>query len=398
MRVRSALTVALVLVAAAGCSGGGGAGSPLLLVGTNAGLAVLDAATGVLDGPTGVTVTTPGGELLVHAQWRGTRTVLRAERVADGSDAWDLELDGSYEPRTASVGASRVALGPPSEPLPPGILVAPRSTTELVVAHEDGRVDRYDLDGNVEPEAFSLDGTGLFVLSFQPPEAPTSYQVRRLNLRSGAIEDVYSVDAELQETMRGTARTQAWDPDGSRLYTLYTDDRGTNFVHVLDLDEQWAHCVDLPSTIVPDTAGMAVADGGETLYVADATGGVLAEVDTVDLAVARSVDVAAEGSGWLTSVAVGDDAVFVADGAHVVRLDRGSLEPQGSFSVPGVVGVQWSHVSDELFVADTGAVSVLDPRSGDVVRRWHVDAARTGGVVSLGGRTVPGYAGVQCAC
>jgi len=402
MRTTRSLTVAVLLLVAAGGCGGGDAGPPLLLVGTGLGVAVLDAASGVLGPPAPTAISSPGGELLVRADLVGTRTQLRIVGVADGAEEWSSTVEGSYEPRSVAADGDRVALVPPPGPTAAGALAPGRSRTDLAVVHDDGRTERYDLEGNVEPEAFSLDGTALFVISFLPAEAPTSYQVRRLDLGTGELGDVFSVDAELQESMRGTARTQAWDPDGDRLYTLYTSHHGddvTTFVHVLDLDEQWAHCIDLPAGLSPGTAGMALAEGGDQLYVADAVGGSVVEVDTTELMVARVGSIALRAAPGATSVATGDDEVYVGAGPEVVRLDRRSLEVVETFPSDGdVVGLQRSRTSDELFVGWVDGVGVLDPVEGTLLRRWPLDTAATGGVLSLGGRAVPGYAGIQCAC
>ena len=89
------------------------------------------------------------------------------------------------------------------------------------------------------------------MLQYSPPLAPTEYRVRRLDLATGGVEDVPDKGSGWADAMSGTARTHAFAPDGRRLYTLYTTGDpaagdATAFVHVLDLDEQWAFCVFLP--------------------------------------------------------------------------------------------------------------------------------------------------------
>lgn len=402
MRFARVLLAAVPVVLAAGC-GGGDSGPPLLLVATGAGLTVLDGTTGLFDAPAASAVTTPDGSLLVRAEPIGTRTEVRASDVAGTGDGWLAMVDGTMEPRAVAADGTRVALvSPATVPAGPDGGIAPGcERTEIAVVGEDGAVERYELEGNVEPEAFAVDATALFVIVYEPAEAPTSYQVRRLDLVTGELGDVYSVDAELQESMRGTARTQVWDPEGDRLYTLYQLESGAEvvtFVHVLDLDEQWAHCVDLPAGFTIGSAGMALAEGGDELYVADAASGAVVEVDTVDLAVARTGSIASSPNGT-ASVAVDDGAVFVAALTGITRVDRDTLTGERTFATTGpVVGLQQSRVGDELFVAWADRIGVLDPESGAVLRDWPIDTGVTGGVLSLGGSTVPGYSGVKCAC
>ena len=83
-------------------------------------------------------------------------------------------------------------------------------------------------------------------------------------------------------------------PDGSRLYTLYTSEEGEkrySFVHVLDLDEEWAHCVDLPLDLgdTPEAMAIGISPNGWSVYVADGAAGKLAEVSTARLTVTRVV-------------------------------------------------------------------------------------------------------------
>ena len=73
--------------------------------------------------------------------------------------------------------------------------------------------------------------------------------------------------------MRGNAHAQVMAPDGRHLYTLYTRDAtptepAKSFVHVLDLEQQLASCVDLPPTFAISPLGaLAVSPSGNRLYV-----------------------------------------------------------------------------------------------------------------------------------
>jgi hypothetical protein len=375
----------------------------VLLVGTPAGVATIDTATGTVGAPVPSATTSPDGRLLVRADLIGTRTQLRAVDLGHDTDRWQATIEGTFEPRTVAADGSRVALTPPPGAVTPGAVAPGRTDTDLAVVHEDGATEVYAIDGNVEPEAFSLDGTALFVVQFRPAELPTTYQVRRLDLATGELGDVAGPDDVPAHSMAGIARTQVWDPDGSRLYTLYTQDTSmgvVSFVHVLDLDEQWAHCIGLPDGFTP-TGGIALADGAKDLYVADVVGGVVAAVDTEALEVVADATLPSTPSAYASPIAVDDDEVYVGAGTDLLRLDRTSLEPVGSLGAlrptSEIIGIQRGTEPGELFVASPGAVLLVDLATGDVLQQTLADQA-VGSFVSVGAHSIPSYVGAQCAC
>src|SRR5919106_5721585 len=216
----------------------------------------------------------------------GDATTLQARDSATGNVVSSVHLSGSLGVRVASPDGSRVAL---MAPLPAGRspwIPTPRTSTDLVVADPTGATEprTYRLDGNFEPEAFSADGTGLFLISYVPPGDPTGYRVARLALASGKVAPVGTGPKGVVETMSGTRLEQVVSPDGTMLYTLYTTQpaeyaelrhqagRPVAFVHTLSLDEGWAHCVGLPRQLWggdPADQAMAVSPDGARLYVVD---------------------------------------------------------------------------------------------------------------------------------
>ena len=396
------LVVAAVVVLVGSCGSDEQVeGPPVLLVGTASGVTVFDTATSTLGSPAPTAVSSPDGELLVRADLLGPRTWVRAVDLASDTNRWDARLDGSFEPRAVAADGARVAMTPPPGPLEPGMLAPGRATTDLAIVHDDGTVDEYDVPGNIEPEAFSLDGSSLFVVQFRPAPRPTQYQVRRLDLATGELGDVESVDGAVQGSMGGTARTQVWDADGSRLYTLYTAEVGgstTAFVHVLDLEEEWAHCVLLPDGFTPASGGIAIAEGGKDVYVADVVGGVVARVDTEDLAVVEELSIEPVPTAYMSPMAVIGETVFVGADRDVLRFDRLTLQPLGDVRTGvDVVGVQRSRDETALFVASPEALLLLDLATGSVLERTAADPL-LGSFVSLGARSIPTYTDLQCAC
>lgn len=308
----------------------------------------------------------------VRAIRQDGRTEIVALDSASGARLWTREADGNLEVKIAAEHGRLVALGSPrgSAGYPVG-----RSSTTLVIAGEDLPEPRIiELAGNYEPEAFSTDGQSLFVVEYLPPKRPTSYRVRRLDLRTEQVEGVFTVDAELQESMQGTARVQAFSPDGKRLYTLYTIDGGAGkrqaFVHVLSLDELWAHCVDLPDafgTADESAIALAVAPDGRRLYVAEGSTGTLAEVDTQTLSVARTAQ-AAFGSrgGTAHAVAGSNGTLYLAKGSGLTAVDAATLVPEPSWDVQErITGIQASTDGTRLYVGLKDLILILDSATGE---------------------------------
>jgi YVTN family beta-propeller protein len=246
------------------------------------------------------------------------------------------------------------------------------------------------------------------VVEYLPPSDPTRYRVRRLDLRTEEVVGVYTVDAELQEAMEGTARVQASSPDGRRLYTLYTvaGPGGTRraFVHVLSLDELWAHCVDLPpvfETASERSIAIAVAPDGRRLYVADADTGTVAEVDTEALAVTRTVQAAFGSRGGTAHGAVGSDGrLYLGKGSGLSSLDVSTLSAGRSWEMAGrITGIQVANDGGRVYVGLKDRIVVLDSATGETL--GELDPANVGSIAQLGQSTrslEEERTEIECAC
>jgi hypothetical protein len=319
-------------------------------------------------------------------------TLVEAIDPESGGILWSREVAGNLEVKVASRDAAMVALG---DPLERAGYAFGRTSTRLVILEEGLPESRtIDLEGNYAPEAFSTDGGSLFVVEYLPPKNPTSYRVRRLDLDTENVVGVFTVDQELQESMQGTARVQAASPDGRRLYTLYSVELAGGvrhtFVHVLSLDELWAHCIDLPAEfggVDERAAAVAVSPDGAKLYVADASTGMVAEANTETLAVERTAEVPFWSPGGIAHAAVGPDgSLSLAKGNGVVQVDAGSLAPDASWELEGrITGLQASNdgtrlyagLKDEIVILDTATGSllgVIDPVGVDGIRQLGTSA------------------------
>jgi YVTN family beta-propeller protein len=308
---------------------------------------------------------------VVRAIPQGGDTRVVALETSSGAELWSQVVEGTHEVKVASENGRLVALGTPRDGsgYPDG-----RSSTTLVLLGEDGSTPRtIQLEGNFEPEAFSTDGGSLFVIEYRPPLDPTSYRVRRLDLGTGEVGGVYTPDADLQQSMEGTARVQAASPDGRRLYTLYSQQDADGirhaFIHVLSLDELWAHCIDLPAgfgTAPEEAIAVSLSPDGTRLYVADARADSVAEVDTQTLSVARSTEVDFGTSGAPAHAERGADGMlYLASGARLLAVDPATLVPGRSWDLEeAITGRQSAKDGSRLYVGLRDRIVILDTATG----------------------------------
>lgn len=332
--------------------------------------------------------------LVYSASTDGAGTALVSVDPSTGTRTARGTFAGRWFPRAVSTDGSSCALTdvPPD---PSAGLPAARSRTALLVV-KDGRERRLDLAGVVEPDAFTSDGTGLFVLQWLPAGAPDRYRVRLLDLASGLLQPLLTrnktpVPAGAEEEMRGAGRQAVLSPDRQILYTLYThqaDHRHTRdllagrpggvhaFVHVLHLTERWAYCLDLPHPFGEGPAAghaLAISPDGKRLVVADMASGSLAHAETTALVVERVSAIPADPGTAGVSIAAGSE-IFVGAGRTVTTID----------SAAGTVGLRWTVPADirgmgisrdgnRLYVGGADEVVWFNAGTGGLLGRAPID-------------------------
>ncbi|MGW5669919.1 YncE family protein [Micromonospora sp. NPDC003776] len=321
--------------------------------------------------------------------------------LATGRASERVRLPGRWEPQCVSATNTLVALTPSRQDVtggrPPG-----RAVTPVLIADAGGVRHRLDLPGNVVPEAFTADLTGLFVLDWLPPAAPDRYRVRVVDLATGApgplsTRDKAPIPPGAEEEMRGEGRQAVLSPDRTTLYTLYTHQPGHRhtrdlvsgrpgnahaFVHTLSLDVRWAYCVDLPHPFGAGSAAghaAAISPDGQRVYVTDGASGSVAEISTEDLTVRRTVR-HARVAGTAYAAADGD-RLFLAAGTTVRTLDAARLARTAEWRAREPVrGVVPGRDGTRLYLGQSGAVSWHDPATGAELGRVAVP-----GLVALHG-------------
>jgi hypothetical protein len=395
------LFVVLVACAAPARSGPPTAATDLLFVSSGAGLRALDPSTGRLGFAAHGAVPTADWSRLVAtvADGRGSRlTVLDGK---SGAEQASFRLDAPLAVGVVSASGRRAALIEPRDDGAAGPY-APRARARThieVIDLIDGTRRSYDLAGNFEPEAFSSDDNRLFVLEYLPASAPDRYRVRQLHL--GSRQFVPMIDrwkkfpVPFEEEMRGIGRTQLLSHDRRTLYTLYVHqpdhlhgrelariangqpvvrDDVHAFVHVLDLAEGSAFCVDLPAPFGAAAAAghaMALSPDGKRLYVVEPASDLAAVVDTVRLAAGAASAIglhAEERAGVPALAATPSGALYLATGSGLARLDPASAAVARRWRLAaGPEGLAVSPDGRRLYASVSGGVAVLDAESGEQV-------------------------------
>lgn len=313
----------------------------------------------------GPAVVSPGGDVLYRSEASGPGfTEVVGIDGLTGAEMTRHRIEGDLEVRAVGARGNFVVLaGRRPEGAGNTYTPVPRErSTVAVLDARDGSVIRHDLAGNFEPEALSLDGASVFVVEYSPALAPDRYRVRQLDLGLGTVGDVFSPDKELQEDMQGNARRQVASADGRRLYTLYTLDvqgRREAFVHVLDLADRWAHCVDLPVPlgVAPEQAlALALDTSGTRLYVLDALAHRMAEVNTTNLTVVGTSRMPAALQWSATNplyAATSGGTVYATAGDQVAVMGSDSA---GLRLGAGAVAEGMSAASDGTYVWSAGAL------------------------------------------
>lgn len=333
---------------------------PLHLLTVN-GLAAVDPDTGAVAYESPTAVASPDETVVAQSTTAGDRTRV-ALLDASGAEQDAIEVEGPMEVRVVG-DDGRVVLVPDDGMRP--VYAQPTVATSIVVADPAaGTQRRYEVEGSVQPEALSPDGNSLYVLSYFPPRNPVEYQVNRLDLASGELSGVYDRDGgPRQDRMAAYATSQVWSPDGSALYTLYTSTEAdpTSWVHVLDVEDGWAHCLDVPEALgTTGATAMTVSPDGDRLWAVDTSGRAVL-VDTRALAVLATGSFEAEPEYGI-SAATDGDRLFVGSDEEVTVLDGATLAEQDVWETAReIVALRLRPGDDRLAVVSAGHLTTYDP-------------------------------------
>ena len=364
--------------------------SGVLWLETNEGLAAVELPEGAvrMEVPNAV-VGRDFTEIYSTRHGRGTTKLVRWDPET-AAVLTGMSIRGAFAPNVAGPGGQVALTEPRSEGATPWLPDGRMRTTVVIGTPDSGTERRYELAGNFEPEAFSTNGRRLYMIEYIPPSEPNRYRVRILNLRTGAVFPIGRLSKELNKApdqMRGTGRTQVFAPDGDELYTLYTRQgpnyahgapagpsrRQTNaFIHLLNLEDGWAHCIDLP---LPFGRGRATASSidispdGRELYVSDWTNGAVAIVDPAEVRVLRVAQLPLGDRDDRTfSAASGSGLLHVAGNDEVVTIDTSSLRVVDRWRMDGdVTGLRAAPDGSIVYVATADSIAMVDATMGSLI-------------------------------
>lgn len=367
----------------------------VLWLDSDAGLLAVDASRGevVLELPNGV----PSGDFseIYSSRTKAGKTSLVRWGAESRRPLARTTVDGKV---IASVVGSDglVAMTEPRSPGATPWLPDGRTETTIVVADTSRGTHRnYELSGNFEPEAFSTNGRRLYTIEYIPPTSPNRYRVRILNLATARVSAIGRLKLNAPGQMRGTGRMQVFAPEGDELYTLYTR-QGPNythgapadpvrsrtyaFIHLLNLEGGWAHCIDLP---LPFGMGRATASSidvsadGKELYVSDWTNGAIAVVDPSEVKVLRTARLPLGDADDRTFAAASPTGtLYLAGNDEVVVVDTESMMVVGRWRMAGEVSGLEVSVDERIIYVSVGkSIVVVDGATGR-----QVDALPIGGV------------------
>jgi len=417
MRVKLLVAVSSIALVGAACTGSSAPGavgeapeapatvpSETLLLGTGAGPLLVEVPAGSVLFEQPGSVASLGGEWVLSTEGLKGSTLLHTRDAATGAIVDTTEVPGALDVRVVSESGRAVAL---MDPLPQGwdpFVPLPRATTTIVVADPTGATEprTFELVGNFEPEAFSAADDALFLIQHLPAETPQAYRVTMLDLNQGRVRPVFGPFKGAAERMPGIRLQQVLSPTATQLYTLYssahpgyiphtapaTEGAIVSFVHVLSLEDGWAHCVGLPESMWDRPSAeqaMAPTLDGAHLFVVDAGRGEVVVLDTGTLRVrAAEVDLGLSGAIERTTAQMSADGrtLFVAtagpEGSTVSAVDVGTFEVVDRWNVDGRISSLGLSADGARLYAATGAgLIVLDAASGAEVGAVAVDAPDT---------------------
>jgi len=311
----------------------------------------------------------------------GAGTQLLGFDLNTGAEKPLAQLTGSWALSSVSASGHWAALTRvPAESEKQAWLTANTWKTDIqVVDTQTGKLARQlALDGNFAVDTLSTLGDSLFVIQYLPAVKPDHYQVRLVDLTTGALQDGALVDKrDTEEVMAGQRWQAVSTPDGSWVYTLYLrTSQNTAFIHALDTVDKVTLCLDLPavkgSTLDQLKAySIALAPDGQMAYAANPALGVIDRVDVSSFEVSRVASFAPVPAALAASApgnfSVADQrGLYFTGGKQIWAFDTTSRQVKSLSTLDTFIsGLGLGRDGRELLVARLGQPPVmLDTTSG----------------------------------
>jgi hypothetical protein len=374
-------------------------------------LAVVDSVTGARerDLPSGLVA--PDWSTLYVVEADGDKTLVRAIDAASGKVLRSTAVDAAYELPAITPDSIMGGLSPNGRWL---ALVAKQpgaGRTRFVVLDTGfGQAPKeVELSGSFQFDGLSDGGQWLFLTESLGDDPTAKYQVRRYDLRAGALDPQVIVEkGEQTGTMSGARISAVASKRGDWLYSLYLDADHGPFIHALPIsDGAFAFCIDLPITNNEDLAqqsrwSLVLSGDQRTLYAVNGALGLVVEHNVSDGVpqVARSktlfkppVSVAGGAATVRTSTVTmlapdGRTLYTLGDGGMLV-IDTGELKLRGRYLADWKLdGLAISPDGARLYAASAaqGKIVRLDPAAGTIAAEVPATGSPTG-IVRVAART-----------
>ena len=310
--------------------------------------------------PTGVPVQDDWGRLIV-ARPDGAQTKVENLVVQPGFGGEAKTIDGAW--RLPTVGPDPIPVGVSADGRTIVLVEADRpagagaSRFAILARGVTGPARVISLKGHFDFDALSPDGRTLYLIEHLDAAGGEAYQVRSVDVASGALQDGVVVDKRnIDEQMAGYPLGQLRRADGS-VFTLYRGLDGP-FIHALNTTDRWALCIDLPATgasseVAAGDWGLAQSADGSSIYAANATLGLVLEIDPVQYGVRRSMSVTPlAGSGIVLAkfgqeesgpagrrvvVAPAGKTIYEAALGGILAIDATDLQTRATFEAGSAV-------------------------------------------------------------
>jgi hypothetical protein len=141
---------------------------------------------------------------------------------------------------------------------------------------------RFDLGGDFQFDAVSNDGQRIYLIEYR---SSSSYRVRDFEVSGGRLNPGIIVDkSDGNAAMAGLRLSGVPSTDGQWLYSVYIREHQGAFIHALNLENNFAICLDLPGDGYASSESgfhwsLAMSSDGKHLYAANGVMGLVAAFD-----------------------------------------------------------------------------------------------------------------------
>ena len=323
------------------------------------------------------------GEGVISNDWHtlasvtaaGGSTKVELTPPEGGSMPTSVSVAGSW--RVPTVGVAKVANGLSADGsmlvLEEAVDRAPASLTSTtrfaivsILGNRPARI--VTLAGSFAFDVLSPDGRWLYLLEYLPGGDPTHYQVRRLDVMTGQLQEGTIVDKRnIDEQMHGYALTQVAGR-GGMVFTLYRGPDGA-FIHALDTHNGGAFCIDLPGTKDASSDsngewGLVADPSGSILYVTDPAERRVSAISLTDFSITRSATIAVvptiQFAKLETAKPAGGRAALSADGKSLYVITRAGVAVVRTADLVTTGHLGGSGIFRSIAAGSAGAVYAVD--------------------------------------